>query len=94
MNNKDQKRLMAAAAAIQEAIDIAVKVANEVGGSIDIGPAYGMGGTYYSPGFLKNDLERHDNSEPYLNEKYAIVNQHSYYTSLETGGWVSSSMEC
>lgn len=85
------ERLSAAEAAIQKAIDEAVKIANELDGTIDIGPAYGMGGTYYSPGALAKDLE---NSIAEGQPKWAIINEHPYYTSLETGGWVSSTMEC
>ncbi|YP_010844017.1 hypothetical protein PP427_gp161 [Salmonella phage KM16] len=76
---------------IQDAIDYAKKIADENDIMFDINPAYGIGGSYYSPGFLKEDLEHHkSNGYPH----YAIVNQFDYYTSLETGGWVSSSMEC
>ena len=82
------------AAAIQQAIDAAKEFANKFDKQFDICPAYGMGGTYYSPGYLKRDLAYHDNSSPCQNEKYAVVHQHPYYTSLENGGWVSSSMEC
>lgn len=86
-----QERLAAASAAIQKAIDEAVKIANELDGTIDIGPAYGMGGTYYSPGALRNDLNHWESSNK---AHWAIINQHPYHTDLETGGWVSSTMEC
>lgn len=92
--HKPELAMAAAEAAICEAINHAKKVANKYDLSFDMSPAYGMGGTYYSPGYLKRDLEHHDNSSPCQNEKYAVVNQHKYYVSLETGGWVSSSMEC
>ena len=76
---------------IQDAIDYAKKIADENDMMFNINPAYGMGGSYYSPGFLKEDLEHHiSNDYP----QFAIVNQFDYYTSLESGGWVSSSMEC
>ncbi|QPI13992.1 hypothetical protein MYO4S_00241 [Serratia phage 4S] len=86
-----QERLAAASAAIQEAINNAVKIANELDGTIDVAPAYGMGGTYYSPGALKADLD-YWTSQGKAN--WATVNNHEYYVSLESGGWVSSTMEC
>lgn len=89
-----QQKMAEHAAAIQQAIDSAKEFADKFDLNFEIGPAYGMGGTYYSPGWLKRDLEYHDNSSPCQNEKYAIANEHKYYVSLETGGWVSSSMEC
>lgn len=82
------------AAAIQQAIAAAKEFANKYDKSFDMAPAYGMGGTYYSPGALKRDLAYHDNSSPCQNEKYALVNQYEYYINLENGGWVTSSMEC
>lgn len=92
MSKHNPKDAMAAAeAAIIEAIEQAKKVANKYDLEFSINPAYGMGGTYYSPGFLKKELEHYTEQG---NPSWATVNQHEYYTSLETGGWVSSSMEC
>lgn len=92
MSKHNPKAALASAeAAIYEAINQAKKVADKYNLSFVMSPAYGMGGTYYSPGFLKKELEHYtENGNP----NWATVNQHSYYTSLESGGWVSSSMEC
>ncbi|BAQ22790.1 hypothetical protein AU156_gp140 [Edwardsiella phage PEi20] len=89
--HKPELTMAAAEAAICEAINHAKKVADKYGLSFEMSPAYGMGGTYYSPGALKKDLERETEMG---HPNWAVVNQHSYYTSLESGGWVSSSMEC
>lgn len=89
--HKPELAMAAAEAAISEAINQAKKVADKYDLSFEIAPAYGMGGTYYSPGFLKKELG-HYTEQGHPN--WATVNQHSYYTSLESGGWVSSSMEC
>lgn len=85
------KAMAEAQAAICEAINQAKKVADKYGLSFDINPAYGMGGTYYSPGALKKDQDHWTNNGT---PKWSILEQHSYYVSEENGGWVSSSMEC
>lgn len=88
--HKPELAMAAAEAAICEAINHAKKVADKYDLSFEMSPAYGMGGTYYSPGFLKKELDHYtENGNP----NWATVNQ-QYYTSLESGGWVSSSMEC
>lgn len=86
-----EKAMADAQAAIIDAINQAKLVANKYNLSFDLSPAYGMGGTYYSPGALKRD-------QSYWNEcnhpDYAVLEQYSYYVSEENGGWVSSTMEC
>lgn len=89
--HKPELAMAAAEAAISEAINQAKKVADKYDLSFEIAPAYGMGGTYYSPGFLKKELEHYTEQGK---ADWATVNNYSYYTSLEEGGWVSSSMEC
>lgn len=88
---KEQTELAEAVAKIYAAIEAAKEIANKQNTTFDLYPAYGMGGTYYSPGFLKKELEHYTEQG---NPNWATVNQHSYYTSLESGGWVASSMEC
>ncbi len=92
MDNVDKKEIKVTLEKhIQDAIDYAKKIADKYDLTFNMYPAYGMGGSYYSPGYLKQDLEHHQsNGYP----QFAIVNQYEYYTSLENGGWVSSSMEC
>lgn len=89
--HKPELAMAAAEAAICEAINQAKKVADKYDLSFDMSPAYGMGGTYYSPGFLKKELEHYTEQS---NPKWATVNEYDYAVSLESGGWVSSSMEC
>lgn len=90
-DNHNQPELLAAVKEIHEAIRRAEEIANKYETHFNIYPARGMGGDYYSPGALKADLAHW---EEYGEAQYAIVNQHDYTTSLENGGWVSSSSEC
>lgn len=86
-----QKAMDSAQAAIIEAINHAKRVANKYDLSFDLAFAYGMGGTYYSPGALKKDKEHCERQGA---PEWAVIEQHPYYVSEENGGWVSSSMEC
>lgn len=80
-----------AQATIIDAINQAKLVANKYGLSFDLTFAYGMGGTYYSPGALKRDQKDWNESN---HPEFAVLEQYSYYVSEENGGWVSSTMEC
>ncbi|AUO78630.1 hypothetical protein vBKpnF48_5 [Klebsiella phage vB_Kpn_F48] len=91
MKRNPKEEMAKAVEAINDAIRHAKVVADHYNTEFTISPAYGMGGTYYSPGFLKKELEQYTEQG---NPSWATINQHEYYTSLETGGWVSSSMEC
>lgn len=86
-----QKAMVSAEIAIMEAINHAKKIANKYDLSFEVGFAYGMGGTYYSPGSVKADKEYWENNGT---PEYSVINNYGYYVSEETGGWVSSSMEC
>lgn len=86
-----QQAMNNAQAAIIEAINHAKKVADKYDLSFDLAFAYGMGGTYYSPGAAKKDKEHWAAAG---HPRYAVTEQYSYYVSEERGGWVSSSMEC
>lgn len=86
-----EKAMARAVKEIEEAIAQAKLIANMHNLEFSLSTAYGMGGTYYSPGYLASDLE-HQNETGYSD--YAIVNQYPYTLDAKTGGWVSSTQEC
>ncbi|VCU43204.1 hypothetical protein MAR005P1_00006 [Escherichia virus vB_Eco_mar005P1] len=56
--SKEQTELAEAVAKIYAAIEAAKEIADKQNTTFNLYPAYGMGGTYHSPGHLKADLER------------------------------------
>lgn len=62
----------------EEAIAKAEAIAVEHGLSFDFSVAYGMGGSFYSPEYLKD-------------HEYLVSN---YYLDADEGGWVASSQTC
>lgn len=89
--SKEQTELAEAVAKIYAAIEVAKEIADKQNTTFDLYPAYGMGGTYHSPGQLKADLER-CTKNGYA--EWADVYQYDYNLSLETGGWIASSHTC
>ncbi|EMS9118289.1 hypothetical protein WLC71_002158 [Escherichia coli] len=89
--SKEQTELAEAVAKIYAAIEAAKEIANKQNTTFDLYPAYGMGGTYHSPGHLKADLERCTKNGQ---AEWADVYQYDYNLSLEDGGWVASSHTC
>lgn len=89
--SKEQTELAEAVAKIYAAIEAAKEIADKQNTTFDLYPAYGMGGTYHSPGHLKADLERCTKNGQ---AEWADVYQYDYNLSLETGGWVASSHTC
>ncbi|EFW1995168.1 hypothetical protein F1B01_03435 [Shigella sonnei] len=88
---KEQTELAEAVAKIYAAIEAAKEIADKQNTTFDLYPAYGMGGTYHSPGHLKADLERCTKNGQ---AEWADVYQYDYNLSLEDGGWVASSHTC
>lgn len=89
--SKEQTELAEAVAKIYAAIEAAKEIANKQNTTFNLYPAYGMGGTYHSPGHLKADLERCTKNGQ---AEWADVYQYDYNLSLEDGGWVASSHTC
>lgn len=89
--SKEQTELAEAVAKIYAAIEAAKEIADKQNTTFDLYPAYGMGGTYHSPGHLKADLERCTKNG---RAEWADVYQYDYNLSLEDGGWVASSHTC
>lgn len=89
--SKEQTELAEAVAKIYAAIEAAKEIADKQNTTFNLYPAYGMGGTYHSPGHLKADLER-CTKNGYAER--ADVYQYDYNLSLETGGWIASSHTC
>ncbi|QEG06524.1 hypothetical protein [Escherichia phage AV109] len=89
--SKEQTELAEAVAKIYAAIEAAKEIADKQNTTFDLYPAYGMGGTYHSPGHLKADLERCTKNGQ---AEWADVYQYDYNLSLEDGGWVASSHTC
>lgn len=86
-----EKAMTQAVKEIEEAIAQAKLIANMHNLEFSLDTAYGMGGTYYSPGYLARDLEHQNESGC---SDYAIVNQYPYNLDTKTGGWISSTQEC
>ncbi|WPK34346.1 hypothetical protein [Escherichia phage AV111] len=89
--SKEQTELAEAVAKIYAAIEAAKEIADKQNTTFNLYPAYGMGGTYHSPGHLKADLERCTKNGQ---AEWADVYQYDYNLSLEDGGWVASSHTC